>query len=209
MCLRISGLSVVLTILSSAATAYPVTYNFGGHITSYTATSSTFNLSAGDAFTGQLTYDADYHGTDPGTGQPWPTSAALLSWSIHVDGEIYRQNIINPNVQSITAFERDIYFFDEQPSSTADAPFFDQGGIRLEFLSQIGSSNLSPGNNIPETLPLADFLSGYFFLNGHGELRGAISLLSLAVPEPASILLVTLGLAGASTSRNRRSLKTT
>jgi hypothetical protein len=183
--------AVVAMFLSLHVSAYPVTYNFTGSVTSYTNEVSSFNPIPGDPISGSVTYDAAYEGEF--FGGPWPTPHAVLDWTFEVNGEAYFQQIVSPLVQFAFVDGNKIGFFDEMPANSPGAAIFDQGGFGFEFANDLGGV-------VPNDLPVEDFLTGSFSWGGGVSFPGA-SLLGtidslVAVPEPSSFALLLAGLAG-------------
>ncbi|MDB6061270.1 MAG: hypothetical protein JWM78_1373 [Verrucomicrobiaceae bacterium] len=200
--MRLSAL-LLTVFFSTVANSYPVNYAFTGEVTAFNL-NPTFGFSPTAIDPKAPLFGEDgtkiYNGDPAAFGQftidienlpaPYTCGNRKLGYSMSTEGASYNLKSGIGCVDSVVANKDTIAWHVEGPRLT------NSGG--LESSIQDFAFNFSNGNFIGGTFNL-----NYMFENGYyGGISGVINNLS-AVPEPASISLLFIGMIGIALTRKR------
>lgn len=198
-----------LFFLSSAANAVLVSYNFSGALSSVSDTGNLLggDFSVGDTFAGTFSYESD--SVDGSSSPTYFTSPADVSISAQLNTYDFGSSIASVDLNSDVHY---IFFI----AGFSSDPFIDLGtnpGRLMTIFLKDDTGAVFQDDALPTSLDFNDFSEATFRLFGDTgpggatfTMLGSISSLTLpsAVPEPTTLAIFGIGLAGLAGMRRRR-----
>ena len=200
----------MLLLGTIAANATPIIFQFKGEI-------DELNFSGGDTFGGAITDGTDFSGmfryeSDgiPQSGDACDLIEEQCRWEFSIPTSFFRFIVGSTTGRALDELE--VVVTDRQGSASSDSfvtvsnQTFDFGGVasQAEFLLQDFSGTAFDSVSLPLSLSLSDFDQTSFFVIGEwGIVSGGIASLR-QVPEPGTLALFGIGLAGMVLARRRK-----
>ncbi len=202
--MRVIGMSLAASLLAAPAWAVPVTYDLTGTVTQI-GTNPDVSVSVGQVIPILIQVETAYPASPPGSGHYASTGAfdPTTGLSEVILSATFNGRADNGLIQTVDVGPSAIDFSTASPQVNA--------GFTLDLSGALPGA--LPNNNLPATLDPALFTSGTFTVTQafspsqdgfSGTIDGLAGTTGTAVPEPASIAMVGIGLLGLLGASNRR-----